>query len=374
MSRFSQPLRAVWAGVLLAAVLSLAACEQSRPAGVVQEAAATRQADGAVALTWRADPAGAHVDIYQSADPRAPLNAMTRVAANIAGPTFAVAAPPGVRPYFALTPADGNSALRTAERILPLEAGRNFRDLGGYATSNGRHVKWGLLYRSGLMSRLTPADYSYLGRLGIKVICDLRTPREREQQPIARSTEIAPELATWDYDTGSSGIGPLIKAGPAATEAMARDTMKAIYTEMPAFFRTFYADIFRKLADGQVPLAFNCTAGKDRTGLLAALILSALEVPRETVIADYALTNTYVDYDAELRQEMAEDPVQPSRLTPFMTLAAPVRAAVLRADPDYIATSMRKIEADYGSVDGYLQKALGLSDQDLARLKQTLTE
>src|ERR1700753_2873914 len=83
-------------------------------------------------------------------------------------------------------------------RVLPLEGGRNFRDLGGYATEDGRRVKWGVLFRSGSLIGLTAADWEHLSPRGVRALCDHRTPREREHEPVPLDS--LPSVLYWSRD------------------------------------------------------------------------------------------------------------------------------------------------------------------------------
>ena len=178
-------------------------------------------------------------------------------------------------------------------RLLPLQGGQNFRDLGGYRTRGGKTVRWGMLYRSGSMHFLTPADFDYLARRGIRTVCDFRSTKERSGEPVVWPAGKAPHVLADDYEMDTRALAPKADHMPTAAEAKA--TMTATYPQLLKQFNSQYRRMFGELLAGRVPLAFNCTAGKDRTGVAAALILTALDVPRETVIADYLLTNKYFD-------------------------------------------------------------------------------
>ena len=181
----------------------------------------------------------------------------------------------GSRPYFHIEDRHGRGWW-VAERLLPLEGGRNFRDLDGYLTADGHQVWWGKIFRAGAMADLTAADQNYLAELGLRQVCDLRITIEREQ-------EVA------------------------------------------------YRDMFRMLVEGDVPLAFNCTAGKDRAGVAAALILSALGVPRETVFADYELSNRYLTADRFLHAKQPESDDEAQTQTPMQQAMSKLPAAAIRA-------------------------------------------
>jgi protein-tyrosine phosphatase len=255
----------------------------------------------------------------------------------------------------------------TAERLLPLEGGRNFRDLGGYATTTGQRVKWGKLYRSGSMARLTVSDYDYLAKLGIRVVCDLRTTEERTAEP-NKWQEIA-KLSYWtrDYTTGFGELRQVMASG-FATAAQAKAAMITGYRSLPFEQAPSYCELFRCLAAGELPLAFNCSAGKDRAGTAAALILSALGVPRDTVIEDYMLTSKVVDFSRVLASRTG------NKVSLLAKTQPDVVAAIFSTDPDYIDAALTAIEARHESFETYLHDVLNVSANDLQSIRQHLLE
>ncbi|WP_084583403.1 tyrosine-protein phosphatase [Sphingomonas azotifigens] len=244
-------------------------------------------------------------------------------------------------------------------RLLPLEGGRNFRDLGGYRTSDGRTVKWGMLYRSGSMHGLTEADFRTLDKLGIRTVCDLRDRRERAAEPVHWPNADMPRVLSDDYDLDLR----FLPAGSPKewTPDKVRTAMAASYPRMLEQFNGQYRRMFAELLAGHAPLAFNCSAGKDRTGIAAALLLTALGVPRATVIDDYLLTNVYLD-PAKLLGSGAG-------ASPLAALPPAVVQPLLAADRSYIEAALAVVDAHPGGAEGYLQDALGLSKGDLNRLR-----
>jgi protein-tyrosine phosphatase len=254
-----------------------------------------------------------------------------------------------------------------ARRVIPLEGGRNFRDLGGYLTLDGRRVKWGKLYRSGSMAWLTPADYDRLSELSIKTICDLRTVRERTAEPNTWR-EVA-NIAYWAREHSES-FGELRKAiGSASglsTPEMARAAMVEGYRKLPFEQAPAHREIFNRLAAGEVPLVVNCAAGKDRAGTAAALILSALGVPRETVLDDYVLTEQVVDLEAIFMDRR--------RKNELTDQSRGVVRAILKSDASYLHAALDAVEERHGSVTAYLRDALGITEDALFAIRQSLLE
>lgn len=244
-------------------------------------------------------------------------------------------------------------AVAEHQRVLPLKGGQNFRDLGGYKTNAGRTVRWGVLYRSGSMHFLTPDDYAYLNKLGIRTVCDFRDTRERGLEPAKWPEGKAPRILFDDYVLDQSGIG-LNPATGVPTAAQARASFAKFYPQMLVTFNGQYRRMFGELLAGRVPLAFNCTAGKDRTGIAAALVLTALGVPRATVIEDYALSNRYFDPTKVVRSKDAS-------ATDWSKVPTDVIKAYMAADPSYIEAVFAVMDAHKGGVDGYLRDELGLT-------------
>ena len=247
-------------------------------------------------------------------------------------------------------------------RRLPLEGAPNFRDLGGYATTDGRHVRWGQVYRSSDLAKLTTRDFEYLARLGISVVCDFRRQDERRSAPTLWLGPNAPEILlppTPDRD----GPDTLERLAAGASTSEMTAFMLDTYERMVAAYAPSYRIALRRILDSDRPTLYHCTAGKDRTGLFSALLLLLLGVPRETVFADYLLSNDYV---ATARQVDAA-------ATQMKTTPEAVRA-VFVADRAYLESALQAIDRNFHSLDHYRRTELGLSDQHLARLKLRLLE
>jgi len=249
-------------------------------------------------------------------------------------------------------------------RLLPLQGGQNFRDLGGYRTVDGRIVRWGLLFRSGAMNGLTPADFDYLGKLGIRTVCDFRSTDERNAAPVRWPGDVAPRIFADDYEMDMAGLD--FTAAVHWTSEQARAAMAQTYPRLLDTFNGQYRRMFAQLLAGNVPLAFNCSAGKDRTGVAAALILTALGVPRETVIDDYLLSNRYFD---PRKAMTVDDPASQA----WRKLPPAVLQAFMGVDRSYIEAVFRVIDAHPGGAEAYLRDRLGLGPAALARLRQRYT-
>lgn len=262
------------------------------------------------------------------------------------------------------------AATEDERRVLDLEGGVNFRDLGGYRTENGQMVKWNTVYRSGSPADLTQADKAELSRLGIRTFCDFRSTEEREKEPnpyVAENSNV--EYWTRDYAM-SAGDLMRVLGGPEASAENSRKAMTGLYRTIAQDHAQSYAQMFRYLAEGRTPLAFNCSAGKDRAGTGAALLLTLLGVPRESVIADYALSDDVVDYRAQM-QKAAEKNTSYAALSqlPWETVAP-----LVKSDPIYIKSAFAALEEEYGSVDAFIERELGVTQAMKRAIIANLTE
>jgi protein-tyrosine phosphatase len=213
------------------------------------------------------------------------------------------------------------------------------------------------------MDDLTEGDVARLDRLGIVCICDLRTTSERSKHPTSWHDATKVRMLAQDYDHSEGSLGSLTMGDAEAV----RGRMTSLYRTLHEEQRSSYAALFERLVEGDVPLLFNCAAGKDRTGIAAALILTALGVPRATVIEDYALSDRYSEPLFALlcrnpRYGLNSD-------TPRETWLP-----MTRAYPEYIETMLDTLAARHGSVEAYLDEQLGVDRRAIERLRDNLLE
>ena len=200
----------------------------------------------------------------------------------------------------------------------------------------------------------------------------------RAPEPTRWRATPAIDYRTWDYsdddDTGGLQLGNLLSR-PGVTPEQVAAAMADSYANIAEAHKEKYREVFHRLAAGDLPLAFNCSAGKDRAGTAAALILSALGVPREVVVRDYALSEQVVDYEAELlaRNAGGEDPDRELYATLSATRTALVRP-LLRSDPAYIRSTFAYLDETYGGVMGYIRTELEIDDTELAGMRAALLE
>lgn len=242
---------------------------------------------------------------------------------------------------------DNKQNSENKERLLPIEGAYNVRDLGGYPAAEGKTVKWGMLLRSGDLDKLTDADVDYFNQIPVRTYIDFRDPSEVEAAPDRK-----PASVTNEYHLP-------IDAGSIMQLHFSLDATDTLMEEIYRFFahqsQETYQEFFRIVADkDQAPLLFHCSAGKDRTGFAAALLLAALGVDREILIEDFMLSATY------LKDKYAEDILAHPQLEPLMTVRR-----------SYIEAALEVIDKEYGGVENYLTRHLGV---DLEALKKIYTE
>jgi len=280
----------------------------------------------------------------------------------------------GDRMYFFLRPDIGEQR-EVSIRHLPLQGTPNFRDLGGYRTSDGRYTRWGVIYRSGVLTYLTGEDFRYLSHLGIRVVCDFRTGQENEESPERWLED--PAVAHVALPIGDSSnrkmnqdLEQLLSGNP--TPEQLREHLQQLYGKFVIDAAPQFAGVFTQLKQEHLPLLYHCTAGKDRTGVFSAILLRVLGVPMETIVADYTLTNQYLHSGSA--QPVASQKALTKTNPAFAKLTHEQQKVLMAADPSYIRSAFAIIDQHYGSFDQFRSQALHLSDQDVTLLKSRLLE
>jgi protein-tyrosine phosphatase len=223
-----------------------------------------------------------------------------------------------------------------------------------------------------VLSYLTPEDRAELATLGIRASCDFRDQHERGREPTQWPQPEVRRL-TWDHVRGSIGMRKLLDDRE-LDAALARSIMLAFYRRLPYRFVTQFSDMLRELALGATPLVINCAAGKDRTGMAAALILASLGVPRDQIIADYVLTDSAVNLEKELFEHPRTSVGFGADRELIARVSPQARAPLLQAHPDYIRAAFAQIEEQEGSIEAFLRNRLGLTGELRDRLRRELLE
>lgn len=271
-----------------------------------------------------------------------------------------------------MTEDSGAVAPHMAERVLALEGACNFRDLGGYACAGGGQVRFGRLFRSGGLGHFADSARPQLGALGVRTIWDLRRASERRHAPTRWPDDSVRLHHVDDPVDTSSHAWDFWPQGQTAGAPELRGAMIALYGSMPRWLNSRLRGLFAALSGGEVPLVFHCSAGKDRTGVAAALVLSALGVERETIYEDYLLTNSAVDLEGHFVRQRGNTLGLGGTWEALDQLPADARRALLAADADYLEAAFRTIEREHGSVERYLEAALGVGPGERRALQELL--
>jgi protein-tyrosine phosphatase len=321
-----------------------------------------RTSPEALHLTWT----GAPVEVLASSDPDAQRSLMREVLPCSKDGAADLSFPASPRPYFLLDAGDGRQT-RVAERLLPLQGGRNFRDIGGWRAADGRQVRWGRIYRSGVMTGLTPADLTYVSGLGIEAICDLRSRQERANEPNPFLASEGPAVDGTDYD-----MAKIMQAMPTVqTRDEAITVFAKSYVTFTDILTPQYTDLFARLVRRE-RIAFNCSAGKDRTGIGTALVLSVLGVPRETIVADYALTQVYSPPSHSMKTApggLAALGITKAQMEAFAHTPPEVLKVMTGSDPEIMRQALAMLDHQYGGPVQLTKDRLGLDDAKIAWLR-----
>ena len=253
---------------------------------------------------------------------------------------------------------------------LPFAGGTNFRELGGYDGDEGKHVKWGQIWRGIPTGKLTgEADRTRLDALGLRLILDLRSVEEAKKEPDyvpdgARLVQIC-ALCAEDGHEIAFAPGDIDRLMASAPEGY--DVPRVMYRRMLTGNKAF-KELFRALEAGETPILFHCSAGKDRTGVAAMLILLALGASDETICADYAQTNVCrrAEIEAVMQEHADEIAADPSCRNHYYRMAG--------VEPELAPFVLDTIRSQFGSAENYLEAEYGLTPARLMRLRRMYLE
>lgn len=343
--------------ITIALGITLTGCTEKEPE---IRTVCTRDDIGNYIVKWETSPAmEGTVSLYTSDNPEDFSQAQRAASAKIEdGVVTYITSDNFKRKYFRLNFNDEYTEIVGA-RYVRMDDIRNLRDVGGYHTAGGRQVKWGKIYRSGEITRMTPWDSTRLANLGIRTIIDLRTGEECEKHPIAyRRANIVhvPVVAGNEQDLSDRIWNNQMRKGDALLYM--QDVYLQFATRNAAQFGQAL-DVF--LHEENYPILFCCPLGKDRTGFLAALLLAILGVPEETIMQDYLESNQYINpaYYSEWVNGLNFDTQE-------------AVTVMISARESFLSPVLMKINKQYGSVQKYLQKELNLTEKKQEELQRIL--
>lgn len=289
----------------------------------------------------------------------------------------------GRRPYFAVFSGSWRRIL--AERNLPVDGMNNFRDMGGYRTADGHHIKWGKLYRSDHIYKATPKGLAYLKGLGIRTIIDYRSMNERVKYP---NKVISPDVKTYCLDP-SAHTAELAAQFTSSKDSEDENLVKKIiaqkengslvnrYDMVMEQYHNFACKDESKAAFGQMlriaadpeasAIVQHCRGGKDRTGFGTMILLGILGVGKEDLVADYMLTLHNRVERNQVKMEIYKRFTQDPEVLDYLY-------SLIDTRPEFIEASYDAVMEGYGSFEAYAQKELAFSGEDLLQLRKNYLE
>ena len=240
-------------------------------------------------------------------------------------------------------------------RHIALPGTTNFRDLGGYTGHEGRPVRWRVLFRSDHLADLTPEGVQALSGLGVRRSADFRGVQERSVDAYAwgglhtHALTVEPTVVQKAF--------ALIHAGGTLTAADSVELMQETYRHFVRDNTAQFAQLFHLLLEEEVPTVFHCTAGKDRTGWAAALILEALGVARADIEHDYLLTNQFYHRPAAMAARAAQ------------AVPQEILDVLWRVQPSFLASAYDMVEREHGGMQRYLREQMQLDEVALRALR-----
>jgi len=268
--------------------------------------------------------------------------------------------------------------LATYDKLLPLEGGSNFRDMGGYEGADGKRVVRGKLFRSGAPTSLTPEDMAYLDQFEFAAIIDLRSSEELDLYPNHWAAQ-SPEIDYLNVDYSIFGLaGDASTATPASLQDIA-SSMDTVYRNFPTMLKPQLTMLFDTLLAEDAPVLVNCSAGQDRTGVASAVILTLLGVERETIVEDYLLSTQYrrpaVERGAVDLAEAASTNAFAAMMLQYSSREEEHAAPLLMPDgTPFLNYALDEIESAWGSVEAYAEQELGVDTADVAALRARYLE
>lgn len=243
----------------------------------------------------------------------------------------------------------------------------NFRDIGGLPTVSGGVVRPGIIFRSEGPASFSPVHRSELVALGIRLVCDLRADAERAKDPNdwAEGARLLNLDITADLRVQTNDGWIALKHDP--TPEAAKKALVNNYSAIPGAIRPYLRELVAAIVEGETPVLIHCTAGKDRTGVLMALLLKALHVPDELVFADYLRSDVFAK-NLRLRGGIHEQFEETFGFRPSDALID----AMIGVDDELLGAALAAVEREWGSVEKFFEAA-GVDAPLLARFRETLT-
>lgn len=273
------------------------------------------------------------------------------------------------------------------QRHINIEGVINFRDLGGYQNDQGQVVVWGSVFRSAQLDRLTADGIAKMADMRIQTVVDLRFSEETAMYPTVFEAVPGAEVLSWhdehlSAEASKTDVGDRSLAMKQSWRdslethdpVQVREAMRVNYPKKLYSHREIYRKMLLRLIEGQTPLVFHCAAGKDRTGVAAALILSLLGVSNQVIVDDYLLTQAHIAnlLDSWLVGGATDQQEYGSFQQRFGRYERAVVQPIFDADISYINTLLDYVDQTYGTFNNYALEVLDLSEQQIQTLRDNL--
>lgn len=287
------------------------------------------------------------------------------------------------RPFLRIKAANENIVI--GERTLAVEGMNNFRDMGGYQAADGKRVKWGKLFRSDHLYNLTEKGCIYLQKLGIRTIIDYRSPNEISKypnkvisgkektyylDPNAHTAELAAQFTSTKDDEDRNLVNKIIEQKQQGKLINRYDIVMEQYrnfVEKPECQVAFSQMLKIVCQADNAPLVQHCRGGKDRTGFGAMLLLGILGVSKSDMLSDYMLTHYNRLERNQQKMVIYRTLTQDQDVLDYLL-------SLIDTQPEFIEQSINTIERQYGSIEQYAKTVLGITDTEIAILKQLYLE
>lgn len=264
----------------------------------------------------------------------------------------------------------GGDSAAVAQRYIGLENTVNFRDLGGLKTKDGRTVRKGFIFRSDNLSKLETDDFDAFNALRIATVYDLRTDHEIEgkEDRLPARVRYMHTPVVQDNAGEIKGLKKRVLNGE-ITEQQAKDMTAQFYADAVTVNISAVKAILNQITTSEQPVLYHCSAGKDRTGIISALILSILNVDRQTIVDDFMVSNYY-------RRARAEKTLGKAKLGRIIKPKLNMDAIEILStvDESFINATFSAIDSTYGGMEPFIQNGLGIDGTARRALIERLTE